>query len=74
VARWLTGRAEATADEGVVWVAAQHAAMALPKLAALGVAAADFPEVVAQAQQASSMKANPVVLTADELTAVLAAA
>ena len=74
VARWLTGRAEATADEGVVWVAAQHAAMALPKLAALGVAAADFPEVVAQAQQASSMKANPVVLTADELAAVLAAA
>ena len=74
VARWLTGRAEATADDGVVWVAAQHAAMALPKLAALGVAAADFPEVVAQAQQASSMKANPVVLTADELAAVLAAA
>ncbi|MBP8963533.1 MAG: iron-containing alcohol dehydrogenase [Opitutaceae bacterium] len=74
VARWLTGRAEATADDGVVWVAAQHAAMALPKLAALGVAAADFSEVVAQAQQASSMKANPVVLTADELAAVLAAA
>ena len=74
VARWLTGRAEATADDGVVWVAAQHAAMALPKLAALGVAAADFPEVVAQAQQASSMKANPVVLTADELTTVLAVA
>jgi alcohol dehydrogenase class IV len=74
VARWLTGRAEATADEGVVWVAAQHAAMALPKLAALGVAASDFAEVVAQAQQASSMKANPVVLTADELAAVLAAA
>ncbi|HOY55017.1 MAG TPA: iron-containing alcohol dehydrogenase [Opitutaceae bacterium] len=74
VARWLTGRAEATADDGVVWVAAQHAAMALPKLAALGVAASDFAEVMAQAQQASSMKANPVVLTADELTAVLAAA
>ena len=74
VARWLTGRAEATADDGVVWVAAQHAAMALPKLAALGVAASDFAEVVAQAQQASSMKANPVVLTADELAAVLAAA
>ena len=74
VARWLTGRAEATADDGVVWVAAQHAAMALPKLAALGVAEADFAEVVAQAQQASSMKANPVVLTADELAAVLAAA
>ena len=74
VARWLTGRAEATADEGVVWVAAQHAAMALPKLAALGVAEANSSEVVAQAQQASSMKANPVVLTADELTTVLAAA
>jgi len=74
VARWLTGRAEATADDGVVWVAAQHAAMALPKLAALGVAEAECAEVVAQAQQASSMKANPVVLTADELTTVLAVA
>jgi hypothetical protein len=38
------------------------------------VAEADFAEVVAQAQQASSMKANPVVLTADELTTVLAVA
>ena len=46
----------------------------LPPLAAYGVTAADVPALVAQAKQASSMKANPVTLTDRELAEVLGAA
>ena len=74
VARLLTGRLAATADEGVAWVRELRGALPIPPLRAWGLTAADVPAVVAKAMQASSMKANPVALTADELSQVLAAA
>jgi hypothetical protein len=43
-------------------------------LAAYGIVPADLPEIVATSQQASSMKANPIALTAGELARVLAQA
>jgi alcohol dehydrogenase class IV len=46
----------------------------VPSLAALGVAENDFPALVGNAQRASSMKTNPVELTADELKQILCAA
>jgi len=46
--------------------------LALPRLSALGVAAADVPRIVA-ASRGSSMKTNPVVLTDDEIAGLLAA-
>ena len=46
----------------------------LPPLSAYGVTPADVPALVAQARQASSMKANPVALAEADLAAVLARA
>ncbi|MEP6716654.1 MAG: iron-containing alcohol dehydrogenase [Terriglobia bacterium] len=46
----------------------------VPGLRELGVTEASLPEIAAKAERASSMKANPVVLTRDELIATLAAA
>ncbi|MTW19176.1 iron-containing alcohol dehydrogenase [Rhodoplanes serenus] len=46
--------------------------LALPRLSALGVDAADVPRIVA-ASRGSSMKTNPVVLTDDEIAGLLAA-
>ena len=43
----------------------------LPPLSAYGLTPDDVPALVAQAKQASSMKANPVTLTDDELADVL---
>ncbi len=74
VARWLTGRDYATADDGVAWVRDLVAEFAIPRLGAYGVAAADLGPLVDAARQASSMKANPLPLTEAELHAVLAAA
>jgi alcohol dehydrogenase class IV len=50
------------------------ATLGIPRLSAYGIAPAQIAEIVAQAQQASSMKANPLVLTAEELSTALAGA
>lgn len=46
--------------------------LALPRLSAYGVTAADIPRLVANAR-GTSMKTNPIVLTDEELAAILAA-
>ena len=74
IARLLTGRADARADDGVKWVSELCAALQVPPLRAWQVTAADFPVLVEKAGQASSMKANPLVLTAKELRELLARA
>jgi len=71
IARWLTGRDDASHEHGVEWVRSLVATLGIPRLFAYGVAPAQIPAIVARAQQASSMKANPVVLTAEELSAAL---
>ncbi|MBL8486622.1 MAG: iron-containing alcohol dehydrogenase [Rhodocyclaceae bacterium] len=47
-------------------------ALALPRLAACGIAAGDIPSIVA-GSRGSSMKTNPVVLTDGEIAGILAA-
>jgi alcohol dehydrogenase class IV len=74
VARLLTGRAHATAADGVTWIRELVATLEIPRLATYGVTTATVPEIVTAAARASSMKANPVALTATELAAILAEA
>jgi alcohol dehydrogenase class IV len=74
IARLLTGRPTAAADDGVEWVERQTAALHLVPLRGFGVTRDAFPRVIAQAQQASSMRANPIVLTAAELETILGSA
>jgi len=71
VAQILTGRAGATAADGVTWVRDLCAATAVPPLSRFGLTEAGFPGVVAQAQLASSMKGNPIPLTDQEVTNIL---
>jgi alcohol dehydrogenase class IV len=74
VARWLTGQPDATAADGVRWVQELCSALAVPPLRTYGVSPGDVASLVEKATQASSMKANPIVLTKGELTEILAAA
>ena len=67
VAQLLTGEPLARAADGVAWVRSLVEATHVPPLSQFGVTAADFPEIVAKSQQASSMKANPISLTDVEL-------
>jgi alcohol dehydrogenase class IV len=74
VAGWLTGASSATADEGVVWVRNLVAKLGLPRLAEYGITPNRIPEIATRALEASSMKANPLALTAEELAGVVASA
>ena len=71
VAQILTGQPDAEAADGVAWVQALCAELAIPPLADFGVSEDEIPTVVAKAQKASSMQGNPIVLTIEELTQIL---
>jgi alcohol dehydrogenase class IV len=74
IARILTGRPGAGAEDGVRWVRELTRALGIPRLSRHGITPADFAEIATRAQAASSMKANPLPLTAAELSSVLAEA
>lgn len=74
VARWLTGDAAASAEDAAKASADLVRRLAIPGLGRWGVTVRDVAAVVEKARAASSMKGNPVVLTAAELTGVLEAA
>ncbi len=73
VARLLTGSPTATAEAGIQWVQALVRDLAIPPLRRYGVTQDQLADVVAKAQNASSMRGNPLQLTPDELTDVLQA-
>jgi alcohol dehydrogenase class IV len=70
IARLLTGRSEATVEDGIDWVRGLCAEINIPALRAWGISQADLPGIVEKAAKASSMQANPLPLTSEELTAV----
>jgi alcohol dehydrogenase class IV len=74
VACWLTGRADASPEDGIAWVRDLTAELAIPRLSAYGVGAGDVPAIVEKAAVASSMKGNPVALSHEQLAAALQAA
>lgn len=63
--------AEISVDVGEV---AGRLVLGVPSLAACGLTAESVPEVVEMGRRASSVKANPIELTADELAGILEAA
>jgi len=71
VARMLTGRPNATAEDGISWVWEVSLELQIPPLTAYGIGDQDVPTLVAEAANASSTKANPLALTAEELSEVL---
>jgi len=71
IAQLLTGQASARAADGVLWVRELVDGLRIPPLRTYGVTPAHIDELVAKAAKASSMKANPVVLTEPELRHIL---
>lgn len=71
MARWLTDDLQASADDGVRWVAELVADLKVPKLREYGLTASGIAEVVEKSRGASSMKANPIELTREELAETL---
>jgi len=71
VAQILTGDTDATADEGVAWVQELCDALQAPSLASYGVTPDDFPLLIEKASVSSSMRGNPIKLTAEEMGKIL---
>ena len=71
VGGYLTGDAEATADDGVKWVQTLSEKLNIPPLAAYGVRSEDISNIIDEAARASSMRGNPIELTRAELSEML---
>jgi len=70
-ARILTGRSEATIADGIRWAHGLAADLGISPLHRYGMTAGDIPAVAAEAQHASSMRGNPIVLTDEEVGEIL---
>jgi alcohol dehydrogenase class IV len=71
VAKLLTGKGAARANDGVAWIQELCQALDVPPLSDFGLTEDDFPTVAEKARKASSMKGNPILLTDEELTEIL---
>jgi alcohol dehydrogenase class IV len=74
VAQLVTGNPAATAADGVLWMADLVHELRIPRLRHYGLGSEHVPGLVEKAQRASSMKGNPLELTAAELSEALEAA
>jgi alcohol dehydrogenase class IV len=70
----LTGRPDATVEDGVEWIAETVRLLGITGLTAAGLDPGLIDEVVAKTGSASSTKGNPIDLTEEELRRVLVAA
>src|ERR1700676_1317077 len=74
VGKILTGSEKTTAVDGIRWISELCKAFQIAGLRAYGVTETDIGVLVEKAAKASSMKANPIVLTDEELAEALQAA
>ncbi len=71
IARLINGSPDTTAERGADAIGELCASLNIPALGRYGVNADCIPKLVASARRASSMKANPIELTDDELAGIL---
>lgn len=71
VAQLLTGNGKATVNDGPAWVAELCAALHIPRLRTYGLMENQFDDLIQKSLGASSMKANPITLTPDEVATIL---
>jgi alcohol dehydrogenase class IV len=74
IARLLTGEPTSTAGNAVGWLRALATDLGIPRLGSYGIGAELTTELVEKAARASSMKANPIELTRDELAEIFESA
>lgn len=71
VARILTGQPDATPEGGAAWIGHLCRSLEIRPLRSYGLKREQTPLLVENAAKANSMKANPIVLTPAELTAIV---
>jgi alcohol dehydrogenase class IV len=71
VATLLTGRSDATAEDAIAWLQELTGALSIPGLASYGLSHDQIDAVVAAAQNASSMRGNPIKLSDQEVSEIV---
>lgn len=71
VSALLTGDPDARCDQLIEWIDDLCRQVMIPGLSRYGLTEDNFPALVESAQRSSSMKANPIALTPETLTAIL---
>jgi len=71
ISRWVTGRKNATINEGVEWIGSLCKNMEIPQLSEFGIKKEHFPAIIAKSKKSSSMKGNPIQLTVQEIEKIL---
>jgi alcohol dehydrogenase class IV len=71
VARLLTGRSSACPEDAAAWTLRLISDLQIPELRRYGISPERTPELIEKAAKASSMKANPIELTQEELGKIL---
>jgi alcohol dehydrogenase class IV len=71
VGRLLTGDAGAGIEQGLAWIEETVRLLGVPSLAVYGIGMGDVARLVEKAAKASSMQANPIVLSEGELREIL---
>jgi alcohol dehydrogenase class IV len=74
IGRLVTNDPQATAEAGIDWMRQLVSDLKVPSLSTYGIEARRIPDLVAKSAKASSMKANPILLTTEELGEILRAA
>src|SRR5579875_1521440 len=70
VAQLLTGRSNASPEDGAAWVSDLCRELGTAPLGTYGLNCSCIPALVEKAARANSMKANPIVLTPEELAEI----
>jgi alcohol dehydrogenase class IV len=71
IAQWITGKSNATIDEGISWIENLARQLNIPGLKAIGIKKSDFGSIIEKASISSSMQKNPVKLDTDTLLRIL---
>ena len=71
IAQIVTGDPAARPEDAVTWLAELVSSLNIPPLSRYGISKANLDETADKAAKASSMKANPITLTHNELTELL---
>jgi alcohol dehydrogenase class IV len=74
IGQLLTGSPSAGEEEAVRWIEDVCAALHVPLLSAYGLKPGQLPELLDKSAFSSSMKANPILLTREEMQEIIVAA
>jgi alcohol dehydrogenase class IV len=71
IAQWITGKPNASINEGIVWIENLARQLNIPGLKAIGIKRSNFGSIIEKASISSSMQKNPVKLDTDTLLRIL---